>query len=92
MFLLCADGGDFVFCGVEEAVVFGHVEDCVFDFVFVAAGVEEGEEAGVFGFGDFVEGELVEVFEEPGAGEGVVFFGTEILRGLLMVVFCFARG
>ena len=47
--------------------------------------MEEGEEAGVFGFGDGVEGELVEVFEEPGAGEGVVFFGTEVL-GLLMFV------
>ena len=43
--------------------------------------MEEGELAGVFGFGYFVEGELVEVFEEPGAGEGVVFFGTEVLGG-----------
>ena len=60
--------------------MFGHVEGCVFDFVFVAAAVEEGEEAGVFGFGDFVEGELVEVFEKPGAGEGVVLFGAEVLE------------
>ena len=59
--------------------MFGHVEGCVFDLVGVAAAVKEGEEAGVFGFGDFVEGELVEVFEEPGAGEGVVFFGAEVL-------------
>ena len=43
--------------------------------------MEEGEEAGVFGFGYFVEGELVEVFEEPGAGEGVVLFGSEVLGG-----------
>ena len=60
--------------------MFGHVEDCVFDLVFVAAAVEEGELALVFFFGYFVEGELVEVFEEPGTGKGVVLFGTEVLE------------
>ena len=42
--------------------------------------MEEGELARVFGFADFVEGELVEVFEEPGVGEGVVLFGAEVLE------------
>ena len=81
MLLLFADGGDFVFCFFEEEVVRGHVEGSGFDLVFVAAAVEEGELALVFGFGDFMEGELVEVFEEPGAGEGVMLFGSEVLEG-----------
>ena len=31
----------------------------------------------IVGFVDFVEGELVEVLEEPGAGERVAVFGAE---------------
>ena len=42
--------------------------------------MEKGELALVFLFADFVECELVEVFEEPRPGERVMLFGTEVLE------------
>lgn len=54
-----------------------HVKLYLLPLVLVASAVEDGHLLLVFFFCDFIEGDLIKVFEEPGAGGGVASFGAE---------------
>jgi len=59
--------------------MFSHIKNCLLNLIFIASTMEKRQLAFIFLGADLIECELVEVFEEPRAVEGVLVFAAKYL-------------